>query len=1277
MATTEKPPYLRQLPHSAPLPEVQERTLLELFADTVRSHPDTVAIDAPDALLNYEQLADEVTRLALELRQAGIGPGERVGVHLASGSSQLYVAILGVLHSGAAYVPVDVDDPPARAETIWEQGDVCAILDSEGGLTWRRPPNPCNRELAPEDDAWIIFTSGSTGQPKGVAVSHRSAAAFIDAEARLWNVSPQDRVLAGLSVAFDASCEEMWLAWSNGAALVPAPRELVRAGVDLGAWLKEQRISVVSTVPTLAAMWDQDALTGVRLLILGGEACPTELGWRLAGEREVWNTYGPTEATVVSTAARVIPGNTVTIGWPLHGWQVAVVDEHGQPVPLGDQGELVIAGVGLARYLDAQLDSERYAPLPALGWERAYRSGDVVRETIDGLQFIGRADDQVKLGGRRLELGEVEARLAAVAGVRAAAAAVKSTAAQNRILIGYVVGDVDPSFVRAQVAEFLPDGVTPLIVVLEELPSTTSGKVDRKALPWPPPGSSNGGEAALGPMEAWLAERLTEQLGPVAIAPESDLFELGASSTVVAKLVSTLRERFPALAVADVYEYRTVETLAARLEDLEEVGERQSTAQISPPRHLGAMQLAGVLVLTALAAIPLVIVVLAYGNIESGGVPHVGWGWLIGAWFALCSPPARLLTAVLARRLLLPKGLTPGRYPRDSWLTARVWFLERLGEQCRLVRVAGTPAAARWARAIGAQVADGARLGSMPALASVVRIEEGATIESDVDLHGWWIDGQELVVGEVHVGAGASVGSRTVLMGGASVGAGAEIEPGSVILADIPAAEHWGGNPACHLGAAGGDWPSEAPSPSPHRRLLRAMFSVGLAGEGILTLLAFVPAIVLLVLIGAPMPSLGGSPLQLLLEALVFVAVSTPILATLLALVLRLTWKLVRSGYSPGESALGWALWFSGDLQESTIGALFPLFASLYTRPWLRLAGIDIGKRTEISTSTGLNPMVSFGELSHATDDIAYCTARARHGWLRVQPITIGNRTFLGPGAILRDRTQLGDDSLLGALSLSPRDPEDGTSWFGVPALELPRVKETLDPARTTNPPRRLVAARAAMDTIRILLPNTLSVTIGVLDFLVLGQLGSDLGIAAMLALAPLVVLLSGLFSASLAVAMKWLVMGRYRPSRHPLWSSFVWRDELVNSAHEQLAGEWLLRFTIGSPLMSLYLRAMGARVGRGVWCETTAITEYDLIDLGDGAAVNRGACLMTHVFQDRQLSIGPTRIGEGATLGPTSAVLPDTELGDGACIGAHAVVLRGEHLHAGTRWQGSPVRSA
>ncbi len=646
-ATTPVAPRLRGL--ASPT-----RTLLDIFAATVLRCGQRTAIDAPDGTLSYRRLADDAAALGGRLQARGIGPGDRVGVRVQSGTAHLYVAILGVLHAGAAYVPVDADDPPARALELFHRAGACAVVQDGLSVSMLAQPGRSLRPLTPADEAWVIFTSGSTGAPKGVAISHRAASAFVDAEAKLWAIDTEDRVLAGLSVGFDASCEEMWLAWRHGAALLPAPRALVRSGAELGHWIADRRVSVVSTVPTLAAMWDEASLAGVRLLILGGEATSEPLGWRLAEDREVWNTYGPTEATVVSTAARVRIGEPITIGWPLTGWETAVVDPHGEPVAVGDEGELVIGGVGLGRYLDRELDAERFESVPALGSARAYRTGDVVRETVHGLQFVGRRDDQVKLGGRRIELGELDARLRAVPGVVDALSAVRESASGNRLLVGYVVGDVDPVAVRRRLASELPSALVPMIVPLPALPLTASGKADRQALPWPPPAGS-GADVALSGTAAWLAERWEEQLGPHVFAPESDFFVLGGSSLAAAKLVSILRLRYPAVAVADVYNFRTLGELSERLDGLGAIGELPAVALDSGPRRgWGAVQLAGVLALVSVTAPGWLLGILAldHGHARSFG-PHVGWGWLAAAWllFASAPRPATAATPTMAQSL--------------------------------------------------------------------------------------------------------------------------------------------------------------------------------------------------------------------------------------------------------------------------------------------------------------------------------------------------------------------------------------------------------------------------------------------------------------------------------------------------------------------------------------------------------------------------------------------------------------------------------------------------
>ncbi len=1266
MSTTE-------IPHLSPParePTVRS-TLLDVFDASVMTSGGRVALDAPGATLSYDALADRVRALADRLRDSGVGPGDRVGVRVPSGTAELYVAILGVLAAGAAYVPVDADDPAARAEQIFTDAGVCAVVGDALKLTRRGPGSGGAGRPRPDDDAWIIFTSGSTGAPKGVAVTHRAAVAFIDGEAALWHVDPQDRVLAGLSVAFDASCEEMWLAWANGAALVPAPRALVRSGVELGPWLAERQVTVISTVPTLAAIWDDEALASVRLLILGGEACPESLVERLAGTRELWNTYGPTEATVVSTAIRLHPGEPVTIGEPLPGWELAVVDADDRLANDGEAGELVIGGVGLGRYLRADLDAERYRPLPALGWERAYRTGDIVRRTDDGLAFVGRRDDQVKIGGRRIELGEIDDALAAVPGVRAACTVVRESAAKNKLLVAYVAGAVQADAVRADVATRMPASLVPMIVVLDELPIATSGKVDRKALPWPPPDA--GEDAALTEAERRLAECWREQLGPVSIGPDSDFFVLGGTSLAAAKLISVLRVEHPAVAVADVYEYRRLRDFAARLEGIAGPGASDvPELSLKGARKLGALQLLGVLILFAIQSVPWLLGTLVYGNLVDIGTPHVDWAWLGAAWILLASPPAHVAMQFVATRVLL-RGVEPGRYPRYSWLAARLWFIDRLAEVTRYERLGGTPWAARYARLVGAEVGDGARLATVPPAGALLRIGAGATVEGNVDMRGWWIDGQELVVGAIAIGAGARIGSRSLLNPGAVIGDGAEIEPGTVVHGEIGAGERWGGAPARKLGVAGESWPAEPPALA-RTGLWPLAFAASMGLELILGLAAFAPALGLLALLGSDLPTLSSSFGELLVESAVITAIAVPLTALLVGVTLRFVWRLVRPGWHGEHGPTGWALWFGEELKKSSITLLFPLYASMYTRAWFRLMGIDVGRGTEISVSTGLNPLVSFGELSQCTDDIGFCTTRSRDGWLAVEPISIGDRTFLGPGSILRGGTRLGNDSLLGVMTLSPERPASGTSWLGVPALELPRTPDAGDPSRTTAPPRRLRLARAAMDLLRLLGPNAIALFVEILELTAMVAICARFGVLAAAATAPLVLLVGGIVCTAVTIAMKWLLIGRYKRSVHPLWCSFVWRDELMNAAQEQLADEKLLRLSIGTPIMSLYLRAMGSKVGRGVWCETTAVTEHDMITLDDGAAVNRGGCLMTHLFHDRLLRIGPTHLDPGATLGPTAVVLPDTRVGTGTSVLGHSVVLRGEELPSGTRWQGTPV---
>ncbi|MFF9161241.1 Pls/PosA family non-ribosomal peptide synthetase [Streptomyces longwoodensis] len=1252
-------------------PAASPRTLVDVFDASVRAHPDEPALDDGAARLTYRALAAEVERLRRRLAAAGVGRGDRVGVRVPSGTNALYVTILAVLAVGAAYVPVDAEDPDERAELVFGEADVRAVVT--GGATVTVVGGGRGAGAArpgAEDDAWIIFTSGSTGKPKGVAVRHRSAAAFVDAEAALFlteePIGPGDRVMAGLSVAFDASCEEMWLAWRYGACLVPVPRDRVRSGADLGPWLVEQEITVVSTVPTLAALWEPDTLNDVRLLIFGGEACPPELAQRLVTEgREVWNTYGPTEATVVACAALMTGEEPVRIGLPLRGWELAVVDGAGEPVPPGGSGELVIGGVGLARYLDADKDAEKYAPLPALGWQRAYRSGDLVRADPEGLVFLGRADEQVKLGGRRIELGEVDAALQALPGVAGAAAAVRTARGGNQLLVGYVVPQDgwDPAVAVAKLRAELPAALVPLLAPVDVLPTRTSGKVDRAALPWPLEGLEGGGPAEeLYGTEAWLAEQWHEVLGVPVSGASDDFFAVGGGSLAAAQLTTRLRTRYPGAAVLDVYQYPTLRKLARRLEG--SVQDDAAGRTVVPvPRRAQAVQLVLLLPLFTLMGLRWTLVLAALGALlpGHGWLPSAPWWLLAAGALVLFSPPGRIALAAGGARLLL-RGVGPGRYPRGGAVHLRLWTAERLAEVTGATALTGSWLQ-RYARALGAKVGPDVDLHALPPVTGLLKLGRGAAVESEVDLCGYWLDGDRLEVGAVKVGAHAVVGTRSTLLPGARVGKRAQVAPGSAVTGQVPTGQRWAGAPAVKLGRAKRAWPEERP---PRGRVWGALY--GLSGAGLALLPVVSGAVALLVVsrfvdAGDPLP---GAALALVPATLAYGVTY----ALLILLAVRLLSLGLREGTHPTHSRTGWQAWTVTQLMDRSRETLFPLYAGLVTPVWLRLLGMRIGRRAEVSTVLALPSLTTVGEGAFLADDTLTAPYELGGGWIRVGRARIGRRAFLGNSGMTAPGRRVPDGGLVGVLSATPKKAKKGSSYLGLPPVRLPRSSAGGDQSRTYEPPARLLWARGLVELCRIV-PVFCSAGIALLTAAALCALG---------AWAPLlcggVLLGAGVVAGGCSVVAKWLLVGRHRRGEHPLWSGFVWRNELADTFVEVLAVPWLAGAVPGTPVMTAWLRGLGARIGRGVWVESYWLPESDLVTLEDGATVNRGCVLQTHLFHDRILRTDTVVLREGATLGPGGIVLPGSTVGARATLGPASLVMAAESVPDGTRWLGNPIEA-
>ncbi|WP_267242291.1 non-ribosomal peptide synthetase [Streptomyces sp. PR69] len=553
------------------------------FDAMVAADPARTALVCGADRLSAGELADRVHRLARALRARGIGPGDVVALALPR-SADLVAALLAVMDAGAAFLPLDAAYPPERLRALVDDTRPALVLTdgSVAGLPWDSfvreaaglPGTPLTAgELAeprhPDHLAYVIHTSGSTGRPKGVLgrvgglaalLHHQRSTVVAEAERA---AGRRLRAAHTYSFAFDSAFEHLvWLLCGHELHVYDA--ETTRDADALLAACARDGIDVVDTTPSMAAPLIDGGLLDLRptLLVLGGEATPPALWRRIAGSGiAARNMYGPTEASVTSSTAR-IDGDEPTIGHPLAGTRTYLLDSALQPVPHGTAGELYLAGPHLARgYLGRPgATAERFVadPFGAPG-DRMYRTGDLARWAPGrGLEYLGRGDGQVKIRGHRVETGEVEAALGAVPGVTAAAAIVRSSR-----LVGYVVSaSATPEAVRAHLAERLPDHLVPAaVVVLDELPLTPNGKLDRAALPAPT--VSGGGREPRTERERLLCEVLAEVLGVERVSVDDDYFTLGGDSITAITVSSRLRARGLALRPRDLLARRSFAALAA------------------------------------------------------------------------------------------------------------------------------------------------------------------------------------------------------------------------------------------------------------------------------------------------------------------------------------------------------------------------------------------------------------------------------------------------------------------------------------------------------------------------------------------------------------------------------------------------------------------------------------------------------------------------------------------------------------------------------------------
>ncbi len=1259
------------------------------------------------------------------LLQFGLKESQTVGIYI-DRSVNTYVAILAVLKAGGAFVPLDPSFPADRVAFIAEDANMqfllttstmrarmeelsCRIIELdqiENELAAQSTSNLKIR-VKPSSLCYIIYTSGTTGRPKGVGILHANIANFLRVVPPIYGVKSTDRVYQGMSIAFDFSIEEIWPTWIAGATLVAGPTDLQRLGQGLTQFLIEHQITIFYCVPTLLATIEQDIPT-IRTLLVGGEACPADLvcRWYRPGRRML-NTYGPTETTVTATWGELHPDRPVTIGVPLPTYRIYILDEQLRPVEYGESGEVCIGGPGVgmgyinrpdlteSKFISNPVVSE-YAKAP-----RIYRSGDLGRFTSSGeIEYLGRIDTQVKIRGYRIELSEIKAVIREDEAVEDAVVVPIMQDGIAQDLAAYVTlnkrrSETVESDLRDRIHAALRDRLPTYMVpsyleILDKFPLLAADKVDQKALPAPTSprlGTRTGTYVApTTELESMIATTWEKVLGQERASVESDFFtELGGHSLAAARVISQMRKEpnLQGLSIGDLYANPTIRGLAqfieanmlqsaATNEHVQMKIEKPEPLKHSNGRVLGCglAQLLGEYGISLLLSIPIL------------GLPLALRSWDVACWLIVATFLLMLVSSmfvpVLAGRLLLG-NVHPGLYPLWGKVYLRWWFYRKLQALSPVGLLAGTPLLSRYLRLLGAKIGSNCHIASgLLNLPMFLHIEDGVSIGYGVHVQPYTVEGGWLRIAPIHIASDVFVGTNSVILAGATIERGAKIAEQSLVSANqvIPSNECWGGSPIKPISAC--SLPPAMISNIDHRPWPLSLLAGYLFG------IAFLMLLPVLMLLASSVLVLVVTLYAGLAWGLVSTIAAGPLFVCSVCVLVLVSKRLILPTVQPGiysiRSSFGLRKWLSDQVIALSLGLTNTLYATLYLIPFLRLLGARIGRWSEVSTVGHIDPdMLNLGDESFVADIASVGPATFYHGYVAMEPAEVGCRSFVGNCALVPGGYKMGDNSLLGVHSVpAGQQIEPNTSWLGSPAIFLPRRQESqhFDEDLTFRPRPSLVAWRLFIEYFRITLPTTIISLVSLVSIVLVYDMVTIVSPLALLLLLPLMFIGFGVASTLLVILLKWLIIGKYRERVEPLWSVFVRRSELVTGLYEAVAAPALLSMLTGTPWIAPVLRLLGVKIGKRVWMDTTFITQFDLVEIGDDAAISASTSLQTHLFEDRVMKMSTVKIGAGASIGSRSVVLYDAEVEAGASLDALSLVMKGESLPAASNWQGIPARA-
>jgi len=1301
-------------------------TLDAIFAASVAQHRDRVAIDVPAgpgrpaACVTYAELdaRAEGVRAAID-RAMGAGATKPLAdrqivvVVLPREGVEVYAAQLGIVRGGRAWCCLDPVHPDGYlASVIASVAPVLVITDHRHadrlrGVAGSIPvldaqtieakvdgEPPC---ASPDGLAYVISTSGTTGAPKGVMVRHASITALVEADRARFGLGPGDRVAQCSSNAYDSSIEETWMALAVGATLVPVDDEVVRSGPDLPSWLRAQRITAFCPPPTLLrAMGVEDparALPALRLVYVGGEPLPQEVSDLWSAALWLENGYGPTECTVTCTRGRMQPGVPVHLGDAVPGSRAIIVREDGAETSDGEEGELWMAGQCLADgYLrQPALTDERFVVDPRHG--RVYRTGDLVRRSQGAIEYLGRVDAQVKVRGHRVELGAVEACLARAPGVREAACALVGEGSGAR-LAGVVVGEaVDLDEVLECARRALPPAMVPAFLrVASSLPRMVSGKIDRRAvaslLADEGVDTQRWDDQARDPARP-MVERVAAcaaaavSAGDLPTAGAHFFADLGGDSLRAVDLVLRIRRSIGLEAtVRMVYDEPTIGGLAKRVLSAVAAERAVSHAVVRVPMRrkltawsvqgaslgLGAVLAGTVGAWLAFRGVP--VAVESVGLIGAAMMAPVAWGMARLAWF-----PASIMCTLIAKRVLIGR-YEPGWVPAWSSRHVREWIVEQVGGTIPWSIAEGTALTAWGLRRLGARVGRDVHMHrGVNVLRSgwdLLALGDGVTLCQDAAVLVSRIDCGGVEHGRVAIGDGATIGVRATVEPGVMIGDGAELAPLTTVRAgaSVPAGVRWDGVPGGVAGPAAGGVAvvRDDLGPTGHAAALLTARAMSQLATGVI---AAGSCIVVEFALGGALSAWLRSPTgswSLLAAACGAAALAVPLWLLAAAMALRCT-GAIKPGVHAMHGMTALRIWWRTGVVES---AGRWISGTLFWPMWLRLAGMRIGRDTEVSSIIDCLPeSVSIGQGCFFADGIYFASPEWSRGTVTVATTSLGDETFVGNHAVVPAGVAYPHRMFVGVSTVAPSGSKDGDGWFGVPPMRLSRRDVVIVDRSLTHDPGVLQRInRWSWESARCL--AVVPAVVGGAVWLEVAARGSG-DLSAMALWGTIASLAAWTWLVVFGLAAKWILLGRVQPGQHGLWSCWCSRWDYLYVLWWFSARVALARVN-GTPILAWCLRAAGTRIGRDVMLGpgATQIVDPDMLSYGDRSAI---ACYpQAHTFEDRVLKIDRVRVDDDASAGENAVTFYGSVIEAGARLEPGSVLMKSGVVAAGTVACGAPV---